>query len=61
MQRSGTRVVIADLQEIFRAGLRAILDASSLVVVAGEAGTAEEAVDHARKRQPEVILLEAAL
>lgn len=61
MQRSGTRVVTVDQHEIFRAGLRAILDALPLVVLVGEASNADEALALARTTQPQVMLLDAAL
>jgi len=61
MERSGTRVVTVDQHEIFRAGLRAILDALPLVVLIGEATNADEALALARSTQPQVMLLDAAL
>ena len=61
MRRSGTRVVIVDQHEIFRAGLRAIVDALPLVVVVGEAMIAAEATSLARTTQPQVMLLDATL
>ncbi len=53
------RVVLVDDHEIFRAGLRAGLDAS--VEVVGEAGTVEEAIPLIRRLDPDVVLLDVHL
>jgi DNA-binding NarL/FixJ family response regulator len=53
------RVVLVDDHEIFRAGLRAGLDAS--IEVVGEAGTVEEAIPLIRRLDPDVVLLDVHL
>lgn len=53
------RIVLVDDHEIFRAGLRAGLDAT--VEVVGEAGTVEEAIPLIRALDPDVVLLDVHL
>ena len=54
-----TRVVIVDDHAIFRSGLKADLDPD--IVVAGEAGTVEEAVAVIAAQLPDVVLLDVHL
>lgn len=58
---SGTRVLIVEQHEIFRAGLRAILEGLSLVAIVGEVTNAVEAVRVARRSRPDCILLDGEL
>ena len=51
------RVVIADDQELVRAGFRLILERAGMHVVA-EAGNGEEAIAHARAEIPDVVLMD---
>ena len=51
------RLVIADDQELVRAGLRAILDEPDLTVVA-EAADGDQAVALTRKHRPDVVLMD---
>ena len=60
MRHGGTQVVVVDQQEIFRAGLCAILDGLD-VAMAGACSRAEEAIALARTKHPDVLLLDAAL
>jgi DNA-binding NarL/FixJ family response regulator len=53
------RVVIVDDHAIFRSGLKADLDPS--VVVVGEAGTVEQAVEVIAAARPDVVLLDVHL
>jgi DNA-binding NarL/FixJ family response regulator len=59
MSRPIRRVVLVDDHEIFRAGLRAGLDAS--IDVVGEAGTVEAAIPLIRSLDPDVVLLDVHL
>lgn len=52
------KVLIADDQELVRAGFRAILEAAGGIVVAAEAATGEEAVAAARATELDVALLD---
>jgi DNA-binding NarL/FixJ family response regulator len=55
-----TRVLVVDDQELVRAGLRAILEASGVDVV-GEAGDGTAAVRLAAETQPEVVLMDVRM
>ncbi|MFL5825198.1 MAG: response regulator [Thermoleophilaceae bacterium] len=50
--------MIADDQALVRAGFRAILEAQPGITVVGEAVDGRDAVDLARKRQPDVVLMD---
>jgi DNA-binding NarL/FixJ family response regulator len=52
------RLVLADDQALVRAGFRALLDAQDDVEVVGEAGDGEEAVQLARQRRPDIVLMD---
>ena len=51
-------VLIADDQALVRAGFRAILEDQPGIVVAGEACDGRDAIDLARKRRPDVVLMD---
>jgi DNA-binding NarL/FixJ family response regulator len=53
-----TRVLIADDQQLVRAGFRMILATQPGLDVVGEAGTGDEAIALARTTQPDVILMD---
>jgi DNA-binding NarL/FixJ family response regulator len=51
-------VLIADDQALVRAGFRAILEGQPGITVCGEATDGRDAVDLARKRRPDVVLMD---
>ena len=55
------RVIVADSQAIFRAGLRKIFAVEDDIRVVGQAETFEQAVAAAKKFAAEILILEAAL
>ena len=52
------RVLLADDQELVRAGFQALLDAQDGIEVVGSAADGREAVELARKLKPDVILMD---
>ncbi len=54
-------VLIADDQALVRAGFRAILDAQPDITVSGEARDGFDAVDLARRRRPDVVLMDVRM
>jgi DNA-binding NarL/FixJ family response regulator len=53
-----TSVLIADDQALVRAGFRSILEAQDDLTVAGEAQDGLDAIDLARRRRPDVVLMD---
>ena len=55
---SKIRLVLADDHAVVRSGLRMLLEAQPDIEIVAEAETGEEAVDHARKLKPDIILMD---
>jgi len=54
-------VLLVDDHPVVRQGLRALLEASHDIVIAGEAGDGREAIELAKKKCPAVVLMDLAL
>jgi DNA-binding NarL/FixJ family response regulator len=55
------RVLVVDDQALVRAGFRGIVAATPGFTVVGEAGTGTEAVEQARRHQPDVVLMDVRM
>jgi len=55
------RVLIADDDDLMRAGLEAVLSSDNTVEVVGEAANGREAVQRARDRRPDVVLMDVRM
>src|SRR5919106_5325762 len=53
--------MLVDDHEVVRQGIRALLEAAGGIVVAGEAGGVQEAVDVAASVRPDVVIMDARL
>lgn len=56
-----TRVLIADDDDLMRAGLAAVLGSDPAIELVGEAATGRQAVDRARRLAPEVVLMDVRM
>jgi DNA-binding NarL/FixJ family response regulator len=56
-----TTVVIADDEELFRSGLRMIVEAAAGIEVLAEAADGEQAVAQARRLRPDVVLMDVQM
>jgi DNA-binding NarL/FixJ family response regulator len=52
------RVVLADDQAMFRAGLRSLLESEADIEISGEAEDGAQAIDAARRHEPDVVLMD---
>jgi two-component system nitrate/nitrite response regulator NarL len=55
------RIVVADDHPLYREGVSRILAESEPLVVVGQAGNAEEAVEMTRRQKPDVVLLDLSM
>jgi DNA-binding NarL/FixJ family response regulator len=56
-----TRVLIADDDDLMRAGLAELLTVDPRIEIAGEAATGREAVERARRLRPDVVLMDVRM
>ena len=61
MTASPIRVLVADDQELVRTGFRLILETEDDITVVGQAADGVEAVDLARRRRPDVVLMDVRM
>ena len=57
----GLTVLLVDDHALFRAGIKALLEAEGKVKVVGEASTGDEAVDRARELRPDVVVMDLSM
>ena len=60
-QVARTRILIADDHEIFRKGLRSLIDACPNWEICGEASNGIEAVESARKLAPDIVIMDLSM
>ena len=56
-----TRILLADDHPMFRAGIKALLEAERGFTVIGEASSGDEAVDQVRKLKPDVVVMDLSM
>jgi DNA-binding NarL/FixJ family response regulator len=56
-----TRVLIADDDDLMRAGLAELLTADPAIEIVGQASTGRQAVDRARRLEPDVVLMDVRM
>ena len=61
LKRTTVRILIADDHEIFRRGLRSLLESHSHWQVCGEAANGREAIDRVRELRPDVVVLDVTM
>jgi len=55
------RVLLVDDHEVVRNGIRALLQATDDIVVAGEAGTVRDAFEEAARARPDIVVMDVRL
>jgi len=57
----GTKILLVDDHAMFRAGIRALLEAEGRMAVVGEASSGDEAVDKVRELKPDVVVMDLSM
>ncbi len=57
----GTRILLVDDHAMFRAGIKALLEAEGRLQVVGEASSGDEAVDKVRELKPDVVIMDLSM
>jgi len=57
----GTRILLVDDHAMFRAGIKALLEAEGRMEVVGEASSGDEAVDKVRQLKPDVVVMDLSM
>ncbi|HEY0306249.1 MAG TPA: response regulator transcription factor [Longimicrobiales bacterium] len=55
------RLLLVDDHDFLRAGLRALIEEHADLLILGEAGSGEEAVEQARRLRPDVVIMDLRL
>ena len=55
------RILIVDDQPLMRAGFKSVLEATGQMEVVGEAANGEEALEHVRRHDPDVVLMDVRM
>jgi two-component system response regulator NreC len=57
----GTKILLVDDHAMFRAGIKALLEAEGRLSVVGEASSGDEAVDRVRELKPDVVVMDLSM
>ncbi|MGD8322129.1 MAG: response regulator transcription factor [Gemmatimonadota bacterium] len=57
----GTKILLVDDHAMFRAGIKALLEAEGRMTVVGEASSGDEAVDRVRELKPDVVVMDLSM
>ena len=57
----GTKILLVDDHAMFRAGIKALLEAEGRMTAVGEASTGDEAVDRVRELKPDVVVMDLSM
>ena len=57
----GTKILLVDDHAMFRAGIKALLEAEGRMEVIGEASSGDEAVDRVRQLKPDVVVMDLSM
>ena len=55
------RILLVDDHAMFRAGIRALIEAENRMEVVGEASSGDEAVDRARELKPDIVIMDLSM